>query len=85
MQWQRWEYHTERPGSIDQPALISLLNGLSDEGWVFVGPYQDLMIFKKPVCDHAWVRQRAGGPPDDHMSLEVVEYCELCGCEKQDD
>ncbi len=34
---------------------------------------------------HQWVRKRQGGPPDDAGSLEVVEYCDLCGVEKDEE
>jgi hypothetical protein len=37
------------------------------------------------VCAHVWIRKRQGGPPDMAESLEVVEFCEKCGIEKEDE
>jgi len=39
-----------------------------------------------PICEtHEWKRQKVGGDPAEAGSNEVVEYCEECGLENNED
>lgn len=39
-----WEYHSECPGISP---ISELLNAREREGWQYVGPFGDVMIFKR--------------------------------------
>jgi hypothetical protein len=41
-----------------------------------------IALLQMAFCEHVFVAQRVGGPPDDAGSNEVVSVCSKCGMEE---
>ena len=83
--------HPDRAGFVGEPTHVTFFALLSPTGF---GPCRhgaELDQCQVQGCfnsclpcrpgAHIWKRQRVGGPPDMAESLEVVEFCTVCGME----
>jgi hypothetical protein len=63
-----------RCGKLGVPTPAKPCDFCEGEGWWPDG---------KPCPDgmHRWVGKQMGGPPDDAVSAEWVEVCDVCGAE----